>query len=96
MTSYRPGDRVIFSLTRHGTRVEPQAREVRPEPHGEGYVYAVDKFWVVADQHDGVIAVRTRRGKIYYVEANDPRLHVASWWQRMIYRNRFPKTQPSS
>lgn len=94
MKSLRPGACVIFSVTRHSTHPDPRASDVHPDPHGEGYTYAVDKFWVVTDEHDGRIAVKTRRGKVHVIDANDPRLQVASWWQRMIHRSRFPKMRP--
>jgi hypothetical protein len=33
------GDPVIFSLIKRRTHSSPRAREIRPEPGGEGYVY---------------------------------------------------------
>jgi hypothetical protein len=86
-----PGDAVIFSTIKRGTHPGPRAKEIRPEPRGEGYLYAIDKFWTVTEAHGGQVALLTRRGKIHIVNADDPHLHRASWWLRLIYRNRFPK-----
>ena len=87
------GDPVIYTATKHGTHPGRRAREIRPEPQGEAYVYAVDKFWTVTDTRGRQIVLTTRRGKVHLVDADDPHLRRPSWWQRLIYRNRFPKLQ---
>jgi len=69
---------------------------VRPEPLGEGYQYEVDKFWTVREVRDNELVVLTRRGKIRAVDIGDPLLHVANWWERLIYRDRFPSELASS
>jgi len=86
----RCGDPVIFCATKRGTHPSPRAKEIRPEPHGDGYVYAIDKFWTVTEQRGNQVVLMTRRGKVHLVDADDPHLHRASWWQRLIYRGRFP------
>lgn len=93
MFSYEPhpGDPVIFTVTKHGTRPGPRAKAIRPESRGEAYLYHVDKFWTVTENRDGQVTLMTRRGKVHRVAAQDPHLHRANWWQRLIYRNRFPK-----
>lgn len=90
----QPGDRVIFSATKHGPRPTPRAKDVRPEPNGEGYSYCVDKFWIVTEKRERQVFLLTRKGKLRVLGADDPRLHVASWWQRLIYRKRFPQGNP--
>lgn len=89
------GDPVVFTATKRGGHPERHAREIRPEPHGEGYVYSIDKFWTVTGKRGRQVALMTRRGKVHLVDSDHPGLHRASWWQRLIYRNRFPKLQPS-
>jgi hypothetical protein len=90
------GDRVIFSVTRHGTHPHVRAKDIRPAPHGEEYVYAVDKFWIVTERRERLVVVRTRRGKVHCIEADDPRLRLAPLWQRLIYRSRFPTSSGCS
>ncbi|MGD0463578.1 MAG: hypothetical protein ABSB74_13920 [Tepidisphaeraceae bacterium] len=85
---------MIFSLPTRGTHPGLGAKDVRPERHGEGYLYIIDKFWVVAQTRDKQVVVKTRKGRIHLLDTADPRLHVASWWQRLIYRHRFPKPEP--
>jgi hypothetical protein len=59
-------------------------------------LYSVDKYWIVTEQRDGQITLLSRRGKLHLVDANDPRLRPASWWERLIYRDRFPTAQTSN
>lgn len=90
---FQPGDWVIYTKAKFSTRPGPRAKEISPAEHGDNYSYLVDKFWVVAaPETDGsTLLLRTRRGKTKLVEANDPNLHRATLWQRLFYRNRFPR-----
>jgi len=92
---FHPGDPVVFSATKYGTHPGPRAKQIRPEPHGEAYIYAVDKFWTVTENRGTQVVLMTRRGKTHVVDVTDPHLRHASWWQRMIYRGRFPKVPKS-
>lgn len=66
---------------------------MRPAPAGEYYAYVVDKFWVVVRiRDDGMILLRTRRGKEHLVEQSDPHLRAARWWHKFFWRHRFPAT----
>jgi hypothetical protein len=88
---YRPGDRVIYTATKHSAHPGPRAEAVHPEQHGEGYWYDVKKYWLVMQvQADGVLVVITRRGKERSIAASDPRLRPARWWEWLLYRDRFP------
>jgi hypothetical protein len=88
---YRPGDRVIYTATKHSAHPGPRAEAVEPELNGEGYSYAVKKYWVVVSVHpDGKLLVATRRGKHRLVPASDPRLRPARWWEHFFLRSRFP------
>ncbi len=92
--SLQPGDPVIFRVCKTSTDPGPRAQEVHPSQHGEWYSYQVDKFWAVAEVlSDGTLKLVTRRGKQHTVSADDPRLRTARWWERWIYRSRFP-SQP--
>jgi hypothetical protein len=86
-----PGDWVIFSAPKHGVHPGPRAKDIRPERSGEGYLYVVDKFWVVSAANDTQVVLKTRRGKVHVVDRDDPHLRLASWWERLIGRRRFPR-----
>ena len=87
---YQPGDLVICRIEKFSTHPSPRAKELSPARHGEHYRYAIDKFWVVHEtRDDGTLVVRTRRGKLRSVPS-DARVHRARWWERLIYRDRFP------
>jgi hypothetical protein len=89
---YKPGDPVIFRVTKQSTDPGPRAVDVHPAPSGETYSYQVDKFWAVSDVLAGdAIALVTRRGKQRTVLVNDVRLRHARWWERWLYADRFPK-----
>ena len=88
---YRPGDRVVYRASKHSTHPTPRAEAVEPEPNGEGYSYAVKKYWLVLEvQPNGNLRVVTRRGKERVLPASDPRLRPARWWENIFYGSRFP------
>ena len=73
------GDRVIFSVTRHGTHPPGRAKDVRPAPHGEDYVFAVDKFWIVTERRERLVMVRTPRGKVHSIDADGAITESRGW-----------------
>ena len=88
---YKPGDRIVYRLSKHSSRPTPRAVEVRPEVKGEFYSYDVLKYWIVARvQPDGRIVAITRRGKRRTVHTEDPALRRARWWERLFFASRFP------
>ena len=90
LPTFRPGDWVIYRKTKHSVHPGPRAANVTPAPHGDGYSYTVDKFWVVREIHsDGAILVQTRRGKLHLVPPGHACLRRANFLQRLIYRSRF-------
>jgi hypothetical protein len=94
--SYKPGDRVVFRVSKHSRRPGPRARGIWPAPHGDTYRYQVDKFWVVSEVSDnGDVIVRTRRGKTRRLAASDLNLRPATWWERWWRNARFPQFQSS-
>ena len=87
----QPGDPVIFRVCKTSTDPGPRAKEVHPAEHGDWYSYQVDKFWAVAEVlSDGTLKLVTRRGKQHTISPDDPRLRAARWWERWLYRSRFP------
>jgi hypothetical protein len=92
MTMYHRGEPVIYRLTKSSIRPGPRAQKVAPAPQGDSYSYLVEKFWVVRDVlPDGRVVLATRRGKEHVVPADDPNLRHARWWERLVYRGRFPQ-----
>jgi hypothetical protein len=88
---FKPGDFVIYRKQKYSVHPGPHARDVCPAPAGDTYSYHVDKFWTVlrvqADRH---LVICTRRGKQHTVAADDPALRRATWWERLLFRHRFP------
>jgi hypothetical protein len=41
------------------------------------------------------VLLATRRGKQHVVECSDPNLRHARWWEKLIYRDRFPVPAPA-
>ena len=88
---FKKGDLVIFKKTKRSTSPGPRARKVEPAPHGDDYTYLVEKFWIVAEVSGEGVLLRTRRGKEHRLNADHPNLRHATWWERWLYRNRFPQ-----
>jgi hypothetical protein len=89
---YKTGDRVVYTATKHSAHPGPRAEAVQPEQHGEGYWYDVKKYWLVVHvAADGSLTVITRRGKERSIDASDPRLRPARWWEALFLRDRFPR-----
>ena len=88
--TYHTGEPVICRVFKRSTHPGPRARSVRPEVSGEGYSYEVDKFWAVREVRGREVVLITRRGKTHVVDAADPTLRPAKFWERILYRDRFP------
>ncbi len=85
------GDRVVYRKQKSSVSPGPRAKAVYASPKGEAYHYVVDKYWVVQQVFDdGTVEVRTRQGKLHRIDATDPRLRPAKWWEKLLYSNRFP------
>jgi hypothetical protein len=94
MVSFKPGDPVIFRMTKRTPHPGPRAKHINPEPRGECYTYDVDKLWrVLGVSSDGTLRLITRRGKEHLVRPDDPHLRPASWIERLVWHNRFPQPQ---
>lgn len=93
---FRPGDPVIFCVSKFSTDPGPRATDIHPAAHGETYSYLVPKFWRVESlKSDGSLVLVTRRGKRHIVSCDDPRLRAPSLWERWLYGHRFP-SRPTS
>ena len=92
---FKPGDFVVYRKQKHSVHPGPHARGISPAANGDNYSYYVDKFWtVVSVQPDRTLVICTRRGKQHTVVADDPALRRASWWERLLFRHRFPTPLP--
>lgn len=92
-SNYSVGDWVIYRKQKSSTSPGPRAKEVRASSGGETYQYMVDKFWIVQAIDDQGILLRTRRGKENRIDPSDPRLRMPTWWERLLYRNRFQEVE---
>ncbi|TWT79989.1 hypothetical protein CA13_14010 [Planctomycetes bacterium CA13] len=89
-TKWNRGDWVIYRKQKTSTSPGQRASNVHPATKGDLYHYTVDKFWIVDSVlDDGQIELCTRRGKKNTVDASDPMLRKANWWQRLIHRGRY-------
>jgi len=87
---YKRGDAVIYRQSKLSPHPGPRAEGVRPMPTGEDYSYCVNKFWIIAEDPGDKVVVKTRRGKVHRIDVDDPNLRHAHWWEKLIYRDRFP------
>jgi hypothetical protein len=94
---FKPGDQLIYRKQKVSVRPGRNARSIHPAPYGDSYSYEVDKFWtVIAVQSDNKIVVCTRRGKQLTLDASDPALRRAHWFERLLFRRRFPAKAPEA
>ncbi len=93
--TFKPGDSVIYRVTKTSRSPGPRARNVVPAPHGDDYTYHVDKFWIVERVlGPGRLLVRTRRGKRRLLSSDDQNLRRPSWWELLLHHDRFPAIEP--
>jgi len=86
---FKLGEWIVYRKQKQSTRPGSRARATHPAPRGEDYTYFVDKYWIVVDIGDKLVAC-TRRGKHHTLDADDPALRRATWWERLLLRGRFP------
>jgi hypothetical protein len=89
---FRPGDWVIYCMSKQGTHPGPRAENIHPNVHGDTCSYTVDKYWLVLGEESGTVLLATRTGKHRRVSADDPNLRPPRWWERWWYRSRFPRS----
>jgi hypothetical protein len=93
-TKWKAGDWVIYRKQKSGLSPGPRAQAVTPAHKGDSYHYIVEKYWTVERVlADGRLSLRTRRGKVHVVEANDWRLRSPRWWERLLFGRRFPRIE---
>jgi hypothetical protein len=91
---FTTGDWVIYRKLKHSASPGPRAHNISPSSHGELYNYFVDKFWIVQSVlPDGRLLLQTRTGKTHVINASDPHLRRARWWERWLYNSRFQEIE---
>lgn len=90
------GDWVIYRKQKISKSPGPRAVDVRASSGGETYQYMVEKFWIVEELHGDGMRLRTRRGKQNTIAFDDPRLRIPSWWEKLLYRQRFLEVASSN
>ncbi len=94
ISTYHPGDWVIYRKTKHSPKPGRRAQGVMPARNGDEYTYTVDKFWIVMEvRDDGSLVLKTRRGKQHVLPADLPNLHRTNLLQRWWYRSSFESVQ---
>jgi hypothetical protein len=87
---WKPGDWIVYRLSKHGVAPGKRAHHVSASRKGESYNYLVDKFWVVERvDESGLLHVRTPGGKTRVLSPQDPNLRRARWWHRLQWGERF-------
>ena len=90
LPGWNPGDWAIYRKQKRSVSPGPRAEEVHAAAAGETYTYVVEKYWIVDEVlRNGEVRLRTRRGKQHVVQADDPRLRRARWWERILLASRF-------
>lgn len=87
---FKVNDWVICTREKYGLSPGKRAKNITPAPNGDLYSYEVDKYWVVREVLEKELVLETRTGKQHVISRKDRRIRVASWWERWLYRNRFP------
>jgi hypothetical protein len=94
--TFKRGDWVVVRRRKYSTHPGRRARDIEAAERGDYYSYVVDKFWVVADVlSNGHLLLTTRRGKRHTIDANDPELRRATFWDVIRYRARFGRLERS-
>jgi hypothetical protein len=90
--AFQTGDLVIYRKSKYAPHVGRRAIDVEPAAKGEFYRYSVEKCWVVEEvRSPDEIVVRTRSGRHHVLNAGDRNLRRARWWERLLFRGRFPR-----
>ena len=90
---YKKNDSVVYTAHKHTTHPGPRAEHVEPQLRGEYYDYDVRKFWRVRDVVGNKVVVVTRTGKEHILDASDPALRKATFWERVkwiFFEKKFP------
>lgn len=96
-TVYAPGDWVVYRKSKRSTSPGPRAQRVIASQKGEKYSYVVEKFWIVEAVLPGdKLLLRTRRGKVHQIQADDLNLRRATLLHRIMYRHRFQEATQTS
>jgi hypothetical protein len=89
---YHRGDPVIYRVSKSSTHPGRRAQSIRPARAGDDYRYVVEKFCIVGDiRNDGMLVLKTRKGKSHVVAPDDTALRRPTLWERWWYRQRFPR-----
>jgi hypothetical protein len=93
---FQLGDVVVYRKQKSSVHPSPNAKDIKPAPHGDSYYYSIEKFWrVIGVRPDNTLIVLTRKGKQHTITANDPALRRVHWWERLLFWRRFPPRQIS-
>ena len=92
MARFSRGDVIVYAKQKWSASPGPRAQSVAASSAGELYSYVVRKFWVVVGyQQDGLLRVRTRRGKERLISEHDALVSRPSLIERVLMRHRFPR-----
>lgn len=91
-SKFRPGEAVIYLVTKRSTHPGPRATEIRPAKRGDSYTYHVEKYWRVKEtRDDGSLVLCTRKGKERVCREDDPNIRRPGLLSRWLLAKRFPQ-----
>lgn len=94
--SLSAGCMVVQTVQKHSKRLEPRARQIRPEEHGDYIDYVVDKFRRVVAVHSGIVTIMTRSGDLLQIKASDPLLRKPTLLELLRWHSEFPPRKRSA
>src|SRR5262245_32344603 len=93
---FETGDWVVYCKSKCEPHPGRRGKDIFAAGKGDRYVYSVEKCWVVADVlADGRLLLQTRRGKTHLIDRRDPKLRLATLWDRIRYRPQFKQLMHS-
>ena len=94
MRGFKRGDLLIYKKQKHSDHPGPRAHNTAASVQDGVFSYVVDKYWIVVEVYDdGTLEAQTRTGKRHRISADDPNLRLATWWQRIWHRSRYPQLE---
>ena len=82
MRRFSRGDRVIFDMIARNPGV----------PKDDSSTYIVQHFMTVQEtSKKGTVVLVTNDGRMHVTLNTNPNLRRARWWEKLLYRDRFPR-----
>jgi hypothetical protein len=92
MRKFSRGDCVIFDEVPQTASIESRSGGELDSATGEESAYIVQHYMTVRESSQkGTVVLQTKSGKMHVTLNTNPNLRRARWWERVLYRDRFPQ-----